>query len=148
MVDVVVVGAGHNGLVAATVLARAGLSVRVLERAPVVAGACRLHGGVSAGPDATGADADAGAGPAAGPPGPALLPADPGRSQPAARRGPGLRPRPVRPVLHRGRRPGRRGARRRARGAAGGPRAGLAGGAAAAGGDRGPLRPTRAAGRV
>ncbi|MFL5435500.1 MAG: FAD-dependent monooxygenase, partial [Myxococcales bacterium] len=29
--DVVVVGAGHNGLVAATFLARAGLSVRVVE---------------------------------------------------------------------------------------------------------------------
>jgi len=41
--DVVVVGAGHNGLVAATLLARAGLAVEVLERAPVVGGACRTE---------------------------------------------------------------------------------------------------------
>lgn len=38
-VDAIVVGAGHNGLVAACYLARAGLSVRVLERRTVAGGA-------------------------------------------------------------------------------------------------------------
>lgn len=42
-VDVVIVGAGHNGLVAATLLARRGLTVRVLEAADVVGGACRTE---------------------------------------------------------------------------------------------------------
>ena len=41
--DVVVVGAGHNGLVAATLLARAGLSVVVLERDHVIGGAARTE---------------------------------------------------------------------------------------------------------
>lgn len=42
-VDVVIVGAGHNGLVAAVMLARAGLSVCVLEDKPVVGGAVRTE---------------------------------------------------------------------------------------------------------
>src|SRR5512134_1520759 len=41
--DVVVVGAGHNGLVAATVLAGAGLDVLVLERADTLGGATRTE---------------------------------------------------------------------------------------------------------
>jgi phytoene dehydrogenase-like protein len=41
--DVVVIGAGHNGLVAATMLARGGLSVTILEQADVVGGACRTE---------------------------------------------------------------------------------------------------------
>jgi phytoene dehydrogenase-like protein len=38
-VDAVIIGAGHNGLVCACYLARAGLKVRMLERRPVVGGA-------------------------------------------------------------------------------------------------------------
>jgi phytoene dehydrogenase-like protein len=38
--DAIVVGAGHNGLTAGALLARAGLSVLVLERRAVIGGAC------------------------------------------------------------------------------------------------------------
>ena len=43
MTDVVVVGAGHNGLVCALLLARAGLAVTVVEAADVVGGAARTE---------------------------------------------------------------------------------------------------------
>ncbi len=42
-IDVLIVGAGHNGLVAATILAKAGLTVKVLEAQPVAGGACRTE---------------------------------------------------------------------------------------------------------
>ena len=38
--DVVIIGAGHNGLVAGTYLARAGRRVLLLERRDMVGGAC------------------------------------------------------------------------------------------------------------
>ncbi len=38
--DAIVVGAGHNGLVTANYLARAGMQVLVLERRDFVGGAC------------------------------------------------------------------------------------------------------------
>ena len=41
--DVIVVGAGHNGLTAAAYLARAGLRVLALERRPQVGGACTIE---------------------------------------------------------------------------------------------------------
>src|SRR5262245_35900792 len=41
--DVIICGGGHNGLVAAVLLARAGLDVLVLEQKDVVGGACRTE---------------------------------------------------------------------------------------------------------
>src|SRR3954470_17331128 len=55
MRDAVIIGAGHNGLVAAAYLARAGLDVEVFERREVVGGACvteELWPGVRASPGA------------------------------------------------------------------------------------------------
>lgn len=49
--DVLVIGAGHNGLVAAAYLAKAGLRTLVLERRPMVGGACvteEIHPGFRA----------------------------------------------------------------------------------------------------
>ncbi len=51
MADVIVIGAGHNGLVAATLLARAGHDVQILEQADVVGGACRTEKPFGKAPD-------------------------------------------------------------------------------------------------
>ena len=55
MIDVAIAGAGHNGLVAAAYLARAGLTVEVFERRDIAGGACvteELWPGVRASPGA------------------------------------------------------------------------------------------------
>ena len=39
-VDAIVIGGGHNGLIAAGYLAKAGLKVTVLEKRSIVGGAC------------------------------------------------------------------------------------------------------------
>jgi len=55
MLDAAIVGAGHNGLVAAAYLARAGLSVECFERREIAGGACvteELWPGVRASPGA------------------------------------------------------------------------------------------------
>src|SRR3954451_20940384 len=55
MRDAVIIGGGHNGLVASAYLARAGLDVVVLERRDIVGGACvteELWLGVRASPGA------------------------------------------------------------------------------------------------
>jgi phytoene dehydrogenase-like protein len=49
--DVVIVGAGHNGLVTAVMLARAGLRVRVVEERQVVGGAARTERPFARAPD-------------------------------------------------------------------------------------------------
>ena len=49
--DVLVVGAGHNGLVAALCAAQAGLRVLVIERAPVIGGATRTEYPFARAPD-------------------------------------------------------------------------------------------------
>src|SRR5947208_6259802 len=52
-VDVVIIGAGHNGLVAALLLARSGLDVLVLEAQDIVGGAARSERPFAKAPDLT-----------------------------------------------------------------------------------------------
>ncbi|MGA9381879.1 MAG: NAD(P)/FAD-dependent oxidoreductase [Phormidium sp.] len=42
-VDILIIGAGHNGLVSALILARQGFKVLILEEKPVIGGACRTE---------------------------------------------------------------------------------------------------------
>ncbi|MFB2896174.1 phytoene desaturase family protein [Aerosakkonemataceae cyanobacterium BLCC-F50] len=42
-VDILIIGAGHNGLVSALILARQGFNILVLEEKPVIGGACRTE---------------------------------------------------------------------------------------------------------
>ncbi|MFB2880236.1 phytoene desaturase family protein [Floridanema aerugineum] len=41
--DILIIGAGHNGLVSAIILARQGFNILVLEEKPVIGGACRTE---------------------------------------------------------------------------------------------------------
>jgi phytoene dehydrogenase-like protein len=50
-IDVLVLGAGHNGLVAATLLARAGLKVLAVEEKATIGGACKTEKPFAAAPD-------------------------------------------------------------------------------------------------
>jgi len=42
-IDILIIGAGHNGLVSAIILARQGFNVLILEQKPVIGGACRTE---------------------------------------------------------------------------------------------------------